>query len=79
MTDPRQIFLTPDEIQQLTGYVVPAYQCRWLTSHRWRFERAVNGRAIVLRQHAEEMLSHAKEAPAPVAWEPNIAAMRKRA
>lgn len=71
------MFLTDDEIHKLTGYLLPAYQCRWLDGRGWRYERAASGRPIVLRKHAEAMLSGDEAAPKAAAWEPNIAAMRK--
>jgi hypothetical protein len=71
------MFLTADELHQLTGYLLPAYQRRWLTNHGWKFERAASGRPIVLRKHAEDMLSDTNAVIQAPAWEPNIAAMKK--
>lgn len=65
------MFLTDPELQQLTGYVLPAAQARWLTTRGWRFERNRGGRVIVLRSYAERMLGGA----GPKEPEPNFAAL----
>lgn len=51
------MFLTAEEVAQLTGIKVPGYQCRWLEKRGYRFERASNGRPVVLRSHVESRLS----------------------
>ncbi|UCV01733.1 DUF4224 domain-containing protein [Dechloromonas denitrificans] len=52
------MFLTKEEVRELTGYVRSADQCRWLEKRGWKFERnAITGRPVVLRKHVEEMLS----------------------
>ena len=74
------LFLTPDELQCLTGYRRTADQRRWLTAHDWRFEVSAIGRPIVSRQHAETKLAgmSAAQTVAPE-WKPNLAAIRKAA
>lgn len=51
------MFLNSDEVAQLTGCKMPGYQCRWLSKNGYRFERASNGRPVVLRSHVESRLS----------------------
>lgn len=69
------MFLTPDELAELTGYQLHAYQRRWLAAHGWKFETAATGRPVVLRAHAESrMLDPAKS---PAQWSPNLAAIKK--
>jgi hypothetical protein len=50
------MFLTPDEIRELTGYQRHADQRAWLTRHGWKFEENAAGRPIVLRYYAEQRL-----------------------
>lgn len=50
------MFLNRDEVADLTGYVVPAYQCRWLDRAGYPFETAANGRPKVLRAYVEKRL-----------------------
>jgi len=38
------MFLTPNEMKELTGYEQPGWQIRWLDRHHYRYERAANGR-----------------------------------
>lgn len=51
------MFLSPEELAQLTGCKVGGYQCRWLARHGYRFERASNGKPVILRSHVEARLS----------------------
>lgn len=72
------MFLTKEEVQELTGYKTQAKQCMWLTNHGWKFEVSAIGRPVVLRRYAEERLS---DAPATKpAWEPklNLDVIRKK-
>lgn len=71
------MFLTRDELAELTGYQLPAWQARWLDAHNWRYERSISGRPIVLRAHAESRLSDPSTAAPSVTL--NLAAIRKRA
>lgn len=72
------LFLTPEELQQLTGYQRNADQRRWLTNHGWKFEVSAIGKAIVSRQHAEAMLAGAREEQKRN-WQPNRAALGRAA
>ena len=52
------MFLTDEELHQLTGYLRNADRCRWLRKAGWRFEKSArNGRPVVLRSYAEARLS----------------------
>ena len=50
------MFLTANDLADLTGYVVSAYQCRWLDRHGYPFETAATGRPKVLRAYVEKRL-----------------------
>ncbi|WP_236170407.1 DUF4224 domain-containing protein [Pseudomonas parakoreensis] len=44
------MFLTPEEVADLTGYKRPAAQMRWLTAERYGFAVGGDGHPKVLRQ-----------------------------
>lgn len=46
------LILTPDELRDVTGYVLPAAQCRWLDRNGWTYSKNRNGRPIVATRHA---------------------------
>lgn len=50
------IFLSPTELQQLTGYETARYQKRWLIINRWLFGLDARKRPVVLRRYAEQRL-----------------------
>lgn len=73
------IFLTPEEIHDMTGYQRHADQRRWLTGRGWLFEVSCTGRPIVGRAYAEQRLGF-KTAPNPAVreeWKPNVAIFKK--
>lgn len=81
------LFLTADELVDLTGFKAAHCQVRWLTRNRWRF--ALNRRKAprVARDHFNERMgcggatgiSHADLANHAAAGEqPNFAALAKR-
>lgn len=75
------MFLTNEEVHQLTGYVRSADQCKWLEKRGWKFERsAITGRPVVLCKHVEEMLSLAAAKKELARPEPklNFDAIRKK-
>lgn len=49
----KALFLTPDELAQLTGLQRPAAQCRWLTRNGYRFEVGGDRQPKVLRAQLE--------------------------
>lgn len=46
------IFLYVDEIENITGYVRPAAQIRWLTENGWKFTVSGKGKPVVARSFA---------------------------
>lgn len=70
------LFLTADEVSELTGYKLPARQRKWLDSHGYIYERAATGRPVILRAHITQRLNGAAERD-PVTI--NLAAISRRA
>lgn len=71
------MFLTHDQLKELTGYEHCRRQIDWLKAHGWRFELARTGRPVVLVKHAEEMMSiGGQQNKAP---KMNLAAIKKAA
>lgn len=58
------MFLTPDEIADLSGYKPQsvAHQCRWLDRHGFPFELSATGRPKVLRSYVERRMGLATQA-----------------
>ena len=58
------MFLTPDEISDLTGYQPQSvsHQCKWLDRHGFPFELSAAGRPKVLRAYVERRLGLASVA-----------------
>lgn len=50
------LLLTADELRDLTDYVRPSDQCRWLRSRGYLYEVGASGRPKVLRAEAERHL-----------------------
>lgn len=50
------MFLTSEELEQLTGYQKASAQARWLTRERLPFVRGGDGKLKVLRQVIEQRL-----------------------
>jgi len=50
------MFLTSDEIQELTGFKANHKQCEWLSSHGYPFDTTRSGRPKVLRSYIEQRL-----------------------
>lgn len=72
------MFLTADELRDLTGYKLPAHQRRWLDRHGWSYAVNANGRPIVSRAHAEARLAGTRPAIADN-WNPNLGALGVKA
>lgn len=66
--------LTPEEVQEITGFKLPRLQVDYLQRKGWRFEVNAIGRPIIARKYAEKMLGCGDE-PAHVV-RPNFAALR---
>jgi hypothetical protein len=45
------LYLTPAEIERLTGRVYGAAQCKVLAERGWKFEPDANGAPVVLRAY----------------------------
>lgn len=81
------LFLTPDEMVDLTGFKAPHCQARWLTRNRWRFVLNRRKAPRVARDHFNERMgcttitaaSHADLANlAAMGEQPNFAALTRR-
>lgn len=72
---PVSLFLTPDELRELTGLRVPAYQCRWLEKHSYPFETNASGKPKVLRAFLMHKLGMAQQPAAGLSTEPNFDAI----
>lgn len=68
------MFLTPQELEALTGYLRQFDQRRWLVMRQWAHETNSSGRPIVLRSYAETKLGGLAVTQT---FEPNFAAIRK--
>ncbi len=68
------LFLSPDELKELTGYQYPSRQKVWLRDRGWKFEADNLGRPKVLRAHLENQLGGSGRRPSPK--EPNLEALR---
>ena len=74
------MFLSPDELLQLTGYMQPAYQRRWLADRAWKYEIARTGRPVVTHQYANDRMGYGQSnEQVKDVWMPNIAALGKQA
>lgn len=50
------MFLSPTELETLTGYKRPSRQIKWLRAMRYRFEVSAVGRPVVAKVEAEGRL-----------------------
>jgi len=66
--------LTPDEVQDITGFKLNRLQVDWLQRKGWRFEINAIGRPVVARKYAENKLGCADEFG--VVLRPNFGALR---
>ena len=77
MTGLASLFLTTDELAELTGYRVAKYQREWLRNRGWRFETNAAGAPRVARAYLERRMvgQELSEAPGPPARH-NFGALR---
>jgi len=68
------MFLTHDELVDLTDRASPRHQARWLAEHGYPFEMSAAGKPKVLRTEVERRLSSKAEARSRRA-EPNWSAL----
>jgi hypothetical protein len=66
--------LTPDEVQDITGFKLNRLQVDWLQRKGWRFEISAIGRPVVARRYAEKMLGCGDELAAVL--RPDFASLR---
>ena len=86
------LFLTVDELADLTGFKAPHCQARWLTRNRWRYVLTRRNAPRVARNHFNERMgcgdgnssssTRASQADAinqaAVGEQPNFAALDRR-
>jgi hypothetical protein len=54
----KKMFLTREEIKQLTGYCRPTAQIGWLKAEEFKFKIAADGRPRVLKTEVEFQMGH---------------------
>jgi len=69
------LFLTTDELRELTGLRVAAYQCKWLEKHGYVFETNASGKPKVLRIFLMQKLGMARQQSIGLGTEPNFEAL----
>ena len=78
------IFMTPDELVELTGFKAPHCQVRWLDRNRWRYAIDRHSRPKVTRDYFSERVgarpvNRANQLnPALILEQPNFAALDRR-
>lgn len=72
MTPP--FLLTPEEVQDITGFKLNRLQTDWLRRKGWRFEINAVGRPVVARKYAEKMLGCSEDSATVL--RPNFGALR---
>lgn len=80
------LFLTPEELRDLTGFRAAHCQVRWLERNRWRFAMTRRNEPRVAREHFNErmgcggrLLSHADTLNLAASTAvPNFAALDRR-
>jgi hypothetical protein len=50
------MFLSRDELQDLTDLKLPHAQCRWLSEHGYPYDVSASGKPKVLRSYVERRL-----------------------
>lgn len=71
------MFLTKQELHDLTGYALSAWQRRWLDKHGYIYEVSATGAVKVLRSFVERKMNSA--APVETGVRLNFDAIKKRA
>lgn len=70
------MFLTAAELAELTGYVRPSAQVRWLRARHWRFELNAAGHPRVARAYLEKRMVAREGAGAVESASPDFGAIR---
>ena len=68
------LFLTPDELRELTGRKLASAQRRWLAANGIEARRRADGKVVVAREHVLEQLGVRGTVQARPAWEPDWSA-----
>jgi hypothetical protein len=63
------VFLTPDDLRQLTGLRRPSSQYEWLLRDGWPVQRDAKGRPLVLRSVVEARLGGVVSKAVEPRWE----------
>lgn len=71
------MFLTADELHELTGRVRWSAQIRWLRDNHWAFTVRADGRPVVTKQEVERQLVTGGAKPRQGTDEPDFAAARR--
>jgi hypothetical protein len=66
------MFLSPEDLQQLTGYKRPSKQCEWLLRNGFKVHVRADGRPAILLSQVEASQGSKKKHRAE---EPNFAAL----
>lgn len=72
------MFLTKEQLAELTGRKRVSCQRKWLKDHGWRFEENAIGRIIVLSAYVESMMGCGQPQQTE-SYRPNFDGIRKRA
>ncbi|MBX3619494.1 MAG: DUF4224 domain-containing protein [Rhizobacter sp.] len=78
------LFLTADELEELTGFKSARGQARWLDQHRWRYALTCSKKPRVSRDYFSERVGARPAGGAPAAGagagaeQPNFAALDRR-
>ena len=67
------MFLTAENLRDLTGYLKPALQIRWLMANRWRLAVRADGKPVVAIAEMERHLCGPQVKTADA--EPNLAGL----
>lgn len=78
------LFLTTEELEELTGFKSAHGQARWLDQHRWRYALTCSKKPRVARDYFNERVGARSMAPISAAnqlgaaEQPNFAALDRR-
>lgn len=67
------MFVSSEDLKELSGYEIPAYQIRWLSQQGLKFLVGADGKPKVLLAHLQEVMSGYKQVKRRT--EPNFAAI----
>ncbi len=52
------MFMSHQELIELTDFKAPHAQCRWLTEHDYPFDKSASGKPKVLKSYLEQRLGY---------------------